>query len=110
MKFLVDAQLPPEMARWISSRSHVAAHVSELGLSSADDKEIWDRARREREVLVTKDDDFVDRWLLKSDGIALVWIRRGNCSNRVLLEWIEPLWADVLRRLEQGEMFIELRA
>jgi predicted nuclease of predicted toxin-antitoxin system len=47
---------------------------------------------------------------LNDDGIALVWIRKGNCSNRALMNWLEPLWPDVLRRLEQGEQLIELRA
>lgn len=71
---------------------------------------IWQRANAEQAVIVSKDEDFVDRWLVSSQPVALVWIRKGNCSNRALVAWLEPLWPDVVRRLEQGEKLIELRA
>ncbi|HZL79317.1 MAG TPA: DUF5615 family PIN-like protein [Candidatus Limnocylindrales bacterium] len=110
MNFLVDSQLPPALARWISAQGHHAIHVAELGLVADDDSVIWQHARKEKTIIVSKDEDFADRWLLNDDGIALVWIRKGNCSNRALMNWLEPLWPDVLRRLEQGEQLIELRA
>lgn len=109
MTFLVDVQLPPGLARWISTQSHQAVHVFDVGLHMADDSAIWEHARQEDAVLVSKDEDFVDRWLLNETPVALIWIRKGNCSNRALLAWFEPLWPETLRRLEQGEQFIELR-
>ncbi len=75
-----------------------------------DDSIIWTHAQKEKAVIISKDEDFADRWLLSDEAVALVWIRKGNCSNRALISWIEPLWPDVLRRLEQGEKLIELRA
>jgi len=110
LNFLVDAQLPPALARWIVGRGHQATHVFELGLQTADDPVVWERARKENAVIISKDQDFVDRWLLSERPVALVWIRKGNCSNRALLAWLELLWPDALTRLEQGEQFIELRA
>jgi predicted nuclease of predicted toxin-antitoxin system len=110
VNFLIDAQLPPALARWITGKGHHATHVSELGLQAADDGPVWEHAREGNAVIVSKDEDFVDRWLLSDKPVPLVWIRKGNCSNRALLEWLEPLWLDILQRLEQGERFIELRA
>jgi predicted nuclease of predicted toxin-antitoxin system len=110
LNFLVDSQLPPALARWISAQGHHAIHVAELGLEADDDSVIWQYAQKEKAIIISKDEDFADRWLLNDDGIALVWIRKGNCSNRALMDWLEPLWPDVLRRLEQGEQLIELRA
>ena len=52
----------------------------------------------------------MDQWLLSAERVPLVWVRKGNCSNRALLEWIAPLWPDAVKRLEQGEALIELRA
>ena len=109
MKFVVDAQLPPSLARWISSRAHQAIHVVDIAMHTAGDAAIWEHAAAEGCVLVTKDEDFVDRWLLSPAPIALVWIRKGNCSNDALLTWLEPLWSDTVKRLEQGERLIELR-
>ena len=109
MKFLVDAQLAPALGQWIVSQGHQAVHVFDLGFHTADDPRIWERARREHEVIVSKDEDFVDHWILSESPVQLVWIRKGNCSNRALLAWLEPLWPDALKRLDQGERFIELR-
>jgi predicted nuclease of predicted toxin-antitoxin system len=110
VNFLVDAQLPPALARWIVTQGHQATHVFDLGFHTADDPVIWERARNEQAVIISKDEDFVDRWLLSDQPVSFVWIRKGNCSNRALLAWLEPLWPDALKRLEQGEKFIELRA
>jgi predicted nuclease of predicted toxin-antitoxin system len=110
LNFLVDSQLPPALARWISAQGHHAIHVAGLGLEADDDSVIWQHARKEKTIIISKDEDFADRWLLNNDGVALLWIRKGNCSNRALMDWLEPLWPDVLRRLEQGEQLIELRA
>ena len=110
MNFLIDAQLPPALARWIGSQGHQATHVFEVGLQAAEDEPIWEHARKMEAVIVSKDEDFLDRWLLSDKPVPLVWIRKGNCSNRALLAWLEPLWPDAMRRLEQGEQLIELRA
>lgn len=110
MNFLVDAQLPPALARWISSQGHHATHIFDIGLQAANDPLIWERARSEKTVIISKDEDFVDYWLLSLAPVQLVWVRKGNCSNRALLDWLKPLWPSVVRRLEQGERLIKLRA
>jgi len=71
LNFLVDAQLPPRLARWISSHGHDAAHVFDRGLQAADDPAIWEHARTENAVIISKDEDFVDRWLLSETPVAL---------------------------------------
>jgi predicted nuclease of predicted toxin-antitoxin system len=91
-------------------RGHQATHVFDIGLQSADDPVIWERARKESIVIISKDEDFVVHWLLSAEPVQLVWIRNGNRSNRALVAWLEPLWVDAVKRLEQGEKFIELRA
>ena len=110
MNFLVDAQLPPALVRWILSQGHQATHVFDIGLQAADDPAIWERARTEDTVIISKDEDFVDHWILTDQPVSLVWIRKGNCSNRALLAWLEPLWPNVVERLDKGEKFIELRS
>lgn len=110
MNFLVDSQLPPALAKWISVQGHKTIHVADSGLVADDDSRIWQHAQTENATIISKDEDFADRWLLSEGNVALIWIRKGNCSNRALMLWLEPLWPDVLKRLEQGERLIELRA
>jgi predicted nuclease of predicted toxin-antitoxin system len=110
VNFLVDAQLPPALACWIADRGHQAVHVAKLGMAAVDDGIIWDYARKNQAVIISKDEDFADRWLLNNEGVALVWIRKGNSSTEVLIAWFEPFWPETPSRLEQGETFIELWA
>ncbi|HSM28057.1 MAG TPA: DUF5615 family PIN-like protein [Thioalkalivibrio sp.] len=35
MRFLVDAQLPPALARWLSAQGCPADHVADLGMEAA---------------------------------------------------------------------------
>ena len=109
MNFLIDAQLPRQLAQWISGRGQRATHVFDVGLQAASDPAIWQHATEAQATIISKDEDFVDRWLLSNKPVAVIWIRKGNCSNRALMAWFEPLWPEALKRLEQGERLIELR-
>ena len=40
MKFLVDAQLPPALARVLESHGYVAKHVMDINMHADDDTEI----------------------------------------------------------------------
>jgi predicted nuclease of predicted toxin-antitoxin system len=108
LKFLVDAQLPPALARFLQTEGHEAEHVVEAGLADADDGPIWDYAESHGAVVVTKDEDFATRKATRADGPAVVWLRVGNCSNRALLQWFKPLLRAVVDRLQQGEGLIEI--
>jgi predicted nuclease of predicted toxin-antitoxin system len=89
VNFLVDAQLPPALARWIEHQGHQAIHVVDIGLAEASDAVLWEHARTSSAVIISKDEDFVDHWLLSSAPVPLVWIRKGNCSNHLLITWLD---------------------
>lgn len=60
MRIWVDAQMSPAIATWISSNYTVSAvAIRDLGLRDAEDKEIFEAARQEKAVVMTKDSDFV---------------------------------------------------
>jgi predicted nuclease of predicted toxin-antitoxin system len=42
MRFLVDAQLPPALARWFAANGHTAEHVADRQLEAASGAAIWD--------------------------------------------------------------------
>jgi predicted nuclease of predicted toxin-antitoxin system len=109
MRFLVDAQLPPALASWLSEHGCAATAVRELGLRDSDDGSIWNFARANDWTLVTKDEDFVARCIGNPVAPAVVWLRIGNCTNQVLFKWLEPLLPDIKSRLNQGEKLIEVR-
>ena len=71
MRFLVDAQLPPALARRIETLGHSADHVFDCGLAAATDDAIRTYAAKIGAVIVTKDEDFVVRRVLE-EGPAVV--------------------------------------
>ena len=108
MRFLVDAQLPPALARWLVDDGHEAAHVGDLGMQAASDTAIWDRALASSAAIVTKDEDFARRKVLADNGPVVVWIRLPNTRRRYLLAWFETVLPDVLAALARGETLIEV--
>jgi predicted nuclease of predicted toxin-antitoxin system len=70
-RFVVDAQLPPALARLLDARGFPAEHVHDLGLGSAADDAIWDYALRSGGAVISKDEDFANRIALDPDGPAI---------------------------------------
>ena len=64
MKLLFDQHLSPRLVKSLADIYPDSDHVYPLGLDQADDKEIWDYARREGFLIATKDADFSDLCLL----------------------------------------------
>lgn len=108
MRFIVDAQLPPALARWLAAHGHDASHVSDLLMQSAADAAIWNLAVQLRAAIITKDEDFAQRKSLRDGGPAVVWIRLPNTRRRELLEWFEAVLPDIVAALERGDTLIEV--
>jgi predicted nuclease of predicted toxin-antitoxin system len=108
MRFIVDAQLPPALARWLMLRGHEAEHVADRLLATAPDTIIWDHALKTGAVIITKDEDFAQRKILTGSGPSVVWIRLPNTRRLELLAWFERMLPDILLALERGETLVEV--
>jgi predicted nuclease of predicted toxin-antitoxin system len=108
MRFLVDPQLPPALARWITAKGHNAHHVADCGMAGATDRAIWDKAMELKSVIVTKDDDFI-QMSRSGAGPAIVWVTSGNTSKRALLDRMETIFPQIVEALEAGERIVEVR-
>lgn len=107
MRFLVDAQLPPALARRIESLGHAAEHVADCGLATAPDDAIRSYAAKTGAVIVTKDEDFAVRQVLQ-EGPSVVWVRIGNTRRAELLRRIEADFSAIVAALERGERLVEI--
>lgn len=108
MRFLVDAQLPPALARWLAAEGYEASHVADHGMEAASDSAIWTFALQTSAAIITKDEDFAQRKVLADTGPAVIWIRLPNTRRRELLAWFEPMLPEILPALERGETLIEM--
>lgn len=108
MRFLVDAQLPPALARWLASQGHDAVHIADVGLAGASDSAIWAFAQSSSLVIVTKDEDFAQRKILTDGGPVVIWVRLPNTRRRDLLDWFARVLPVILDALDKGETLVEV--
>lgn len=85
MKWLVDAQLPNRVAIFLRSQGHDVLHTRDLPEgNSTPDAQIINLAVQEDRVVITKDRDFLDSFLLKGEPKRLLLISTGNIRNSEL--------------------------
>jgi predicted nuclease of predicted toxin-antitoxin system len=109
LRFLVDAQLPPKLAKSLVLLGHEAKHVIDIGMASASDEALWRHAVATGSVVITKDGDFAVRRQSMRDGPKIVWIRFGNTTSVALHSKLTPVVSEIVNALEAGETLIEVR-
>jgi predicted nuclease of predicted toxin-antitoxin system len=106
--FLVDNQLPATLALWLESKGCAAKHVLALQLAQSHDELIWEYAARHGYIIISKDEDFADLTIVRSEKVPVVWLRMGNCRTPTLLSTLERAWPDIVRQLDAGVRLIEV--
>jgi len=81
MKLLFDENLSFKLCQSIADIFPESNHVRLLGLSKADDRDVWDYAKTNGFAIVSEDSDFAERSVLESNPPKIIWIRIGNCST-----------------------------
>jgi len=82
MRLLFDQNLSPRLIPQLADIFPECIHVSALGMEQALDKAIWEYARQEKLLIVTKDADFGEFSSIWGYPPKVIWIQRGNCSTR----------------------------
>ncbi|MEN9303208.1 MAG: hypothetical protein RL264_1637 [Bacteroidota bacterium] len=73
MKFIVDAQLPIALSYLLKHRGYDAKHTMELPDSNASSDElITSIAIQEDRVVITKDSDFLESYLINSQPKKII--------------------------------------
>ncbi|MEK7264379.1 MAG: DUF5615 family PIN-like protein [Bacteroidota bacterium] len=90
MKFIVDAQLPQSLAQFLRKRGHDAIHTIELPKKNkTSDKEVIEISFKEERIVVSKDNDFLETFIITNLPKKLLIVSTGNISNEELLSHFE---------------------
>ncbi|MDZ8082140.1 MAG: DUF5615 family PIN-like protein [Nostoc sp. DcaGUA01] len=103
MKLLLDQGLPLSTAALLRDAGIDTIHVSEIGMSEAEDPQIIQRAREERRVVATLDADF--HTLLALDEAttpSVIRIRIERLRAQALVNLLLTVIAECEEDLEQG--------
>ena len=97
LRLLLDENLSERLLPLLSARFENPQHVRLLGLGGADDLEIWELARRDGYLLVTKDEDFLRLSLSRGFPPKVICLDIGNAGNAttaaLILNIPEPIKA-----------------
>jgi predicted nuclease of predicted toxin-antitoxin system len=99
MKILLDANISWKIANSLKPIFGDCAHCDFIGLNvPAEDIDIWNYAKDNGYIIITKDNDFLD--LLEINGYPpkVVLLKTGNNSSRAIMELlisIKPMIHDL---------------
>jgi predicted nuclease of predicted toxin-antitoxin system len=102
-RLLFDENLAARIAGAIADLYPAPCHVSDAGLLGASDHRIWQHARENGYVIVTKDEDFHRLSILYGPPPKVVWIRLGNCSTEEVIGLLRQRRGDIEAFLEHEE-------
>ncbi len=81
MKLLLDENLSDRIIHRIVDFYPNSEHAKTLGLINTDDAVIWEYAKTNGFVIVSKDSDFHQRSLLYGHPPKFIYLRIGNCPT-----------------------------
>lgn len=81
MKLLFDQNLSPRLVTLLADLFPDSNHVYLLGLDQVLDEEVWNYAKENDFIVVSKDADFSEISMLHGHPPKLIWLRLGNCTT-----------------------------
>ena len=90
MRVLVDAHLPKRLSEFFSAHEIESKHTLDLPKKNATpDSEIIRFADDENRIVISKDSDFLDNYILDGSPKKLLIFSTGNINNRNLIQLFE---------------------
>jgi predicted nuclease of predicted toxin-antitoxin system len=86
MKLLLDQNISFRVTKYILDKYPGSLQVREAGLENATDISIRNFAKENDFTIVTRDDDFNKYNELFGPPPAVIWIRKGNLSNKEIAD------------------------
>ena len=80
-RLLFDQNLSPKLVKRLADNFPNSDHLYFLDLDTSHDLDIWNYAKENGFVIVTKDVDFADMSILYGFPPKVLWMCRGNCST-----------------------------
>jgi predicted nuclease of predicted toxin-antitoxin system len=95
VKLLLDENLSDRMIHQIIDLYPNSSHVKLLKLTNTDDVIIWEYAKANSFVIVSKDSDFHQRSLLYGHPPKFIYLRVGNCPTSRIVQILREQFATI---------------
>ncbi len=106
MNFFVDAQLPKSLSDFLKSKGHDSIHTIELADANKTNRfnYYWYLSKNEKRIVISKDSDFLESFLLHGFPEKLILIKTGNISNLSLIIIFENNLNKLCSLLEESSL------
>ena len=104
MKLLFDQNLSHKLVRRVADLFPNSTHVREVGLKEAEDPVVWEYAKQQSFMIVSKDSDFHQRSFILGFPPKVVWIRLGNCTTAEVEQVIRKNFESIKAFVENEEV------
>ncbi|TAF74267.1 MAG: hypothetical protein EAZ53_09845 [Bacteroidetes bacterium] len=109
LRFIIDTQLPPLLAKYFKEKGFDVLHTTYFPDGHLlSDSQIIEIAVIHNRIIVTKDSDFLDYFLLNGAPPKVLLIQFGNISNKELLANIQLYFNDIHSEFKNGSNLISV--
>lgn len=109
LKFIIDTQLPRRLVNKLQKLGANAIHTTYFPDGHLlDDYRIVEIAIEQGRIIITKDTDFQDNFLLKGIPPKILLLKLGNISNKDLFDIIDAVYAKVEQLFVDGNGLVVL--
>ena len=81
MKLLLDQNLSHRLCAILSDTHLEFTHVKSLSLDKENDEKIWQYAKENNCVIISKDTDFLEMSIIKGLPPKVIWLNTGNAGT-----------------------------
>jgi predicted nuclease of predicted toxin-antitoxin system len=107
MKFLIDAQLPPSLKELFSEKGYDCIHTRDLELGNfTPDKTINIISVTQERILITKDSDFLESFIIKNEPYKLILVKLGNTSKAGLIQFFNDNFIEMMKKIAVEDMIL----
>ena len=90
MRFLCDVHISYKLKRFLQGKGYYCIHINEVLLKDrTSDYDIAAYCNEENLILISKDEDFLDTYLIKRLPSKLIKIHLGNISTLKLIDIVD---------------------
>ena len=103
MKLLLDENLSPRLPALLADLYPGSSQVDKAGLRGARDAAVWEYAKTNGYVLVSKDNDFRQRSFQYGAPPKVVWLNVGNAGTEPILRLLRESRDEIERFVASAE-------
>ena len=86
MKLLLDENISSKLVKYLIENFPESSHIDYLQMQGTTDTDIWEYAKKQDYIIVSKDNDFRQRSFLFGSPPKVIWLSVGNGGTKIIKE------------------------